>query len=290
MSFKSKAKQHQLNYFQNSENQSLFKKRLGRAQAHWLNEDSASKGRIFYSGYGIFDFAKNKRSVKNNTPEWYYDTLRSQHIPYNFFVPFLIEKELAIKVFNELLKLNIISIEEIKIEYPPRKLNTLGDNTSFDVFIDYTNNEGEKCFLGIEVKYTEGGYSPTNKEKSLLNKEDSIYRKVTSGSKLYFSKKPKFFENVSKNSYRQIWRNHILAYTFAKKYNYEEFKSITIFHEGNNHFSNAFKEYDIFLNDKGKKTLSSLTYSEFIKTLRKYHSSASQKKWIDYLENRYKIV
>ena len=161
------------------------------------------------------------------------------------------------------------------------------DRTSFDAFISYIiKGNNKKGMLGIEVKYTEGGYSPTKREKAQLEDEGSKYFDATNNSRLY---KNAFVERLKENSYRQIWRNHLLAYKIAEKYKFDEYKSVTIYHEGNTHFEKAFKDYQPFLTDEGKKTLADVTYSEFLKVLYEHIKTEQQKSWVKYLKERYDV-
>ena len=277
MNYKDKAKKLQLDYFAEN-NQSEIEKK-GRAQNHWLQEKYASEGMNFYSDYYIFENAKKSRGYKTDTPEWFMDTLRSQHIPFNIFIPFIEEKELCISVFNKLLNISISKIIDIKIEYPPAYQNPLNDKTSFDAFISYETKNGKGIF-GIEVKYTEGGYSLSETEKNHF----PVYRKFTEKSGLYKNSNE---EKLTVNKYRQIWRNHLLAYAYADKNNYNEFISLILYPKGNFHFVEAMKEYDAFINDKGKASLKGITYEVFIDTLIAKHNTNKQSKWIKYLIERY---
>jgi len=277
MNYKNQAKKLQLDYFTNY-NQSKIEKK-GRAQNHWLQEEYASKGMNFYSDYNIFENAKKSRGNKNDTPEWFMDTLRSQHIPFNIFIPFLEEKDLCVNVLNNLLNISITDIIDLKIEFPYAYQNPLNDKTSFDAFISYKTKNG-KGMLGIEVKYTEGGYSLSETEENHF----PVYRDFTEKSGLYINSDE---EKLTENRYRQIWRNHLLAYAYAEKNNYIEYISLTIYPKGNTHFVGAMKEYNEFLNKKGKATLKGITYEEFIETLIAKHNTAKQSKWIKYLIERY---
>jgi len=285
MNFKEKAHLHQLSFF-SEEDRKLSdseRKNPGRAQAHWLNNKATSEGKIFYDEYGIFQAAIDWRKGKTNTPEWFKDTLRSQHIPFNFFIPLVKEKELGIKVFGELFNIEITDFR-VEIEFPPKKLNPLGDNTSFDAFIEY-DYAGGKGIIGIETKYTEGGYSPTSKELELVNDPDSVYYKETRRSGLYLESS---YEELKKNSYRQIWRNHLLACVFGGGM-YRKFLSATFYPEGNSHFVKTIGKFMNFLTDDGKDTLVGITFEEYFNALQKYAVSRDQRNWIDYLLKRYLV-
>jgi hypothetical protein len=286
MSFKKDAQQHQLLYFPAEINQYLIEKRKGRAQQHWLSEEAAGNGNIFYSNYEIHEAARKGLTNKLDTPEWFYDTSRSQHIPFNFFIPLIEEKELAKKTLNNLLKAEIKNIENINIEFPPKSKNPLKDRTSFDVFVSFSYDENKKGMVGIEVKYTEGGYSPGETEKKYINDPDSVYYVVTRESGLYNKEK---IIRLKENAYRQIWRNHLLAYAFAKANNYDNFFSLTLYHDGNTHFRDAFRDYNAFLSEKGRETLVQATFSKFCETMLNEATSEKQKNWINYLLARYNI-
>lgn len=283
-SFKKKAKKQQLIFFKEN-NQSLIEKKVGRAQDHWLNDEAAKDGKTFHSGYEIFEAVKNHRGTKTDIPEWFYDTLRSQHIPFNFFIPLIIEKNLCVSVLNKLFQLNIAKISAIEFEYPLHKDNPLNDKTSFDAFISFTTTENTKGFIGFEIKYTEGGYSPTTKEKELAGTENSVYYKETAKSGLYNnSNEPLLIENT----YRQIWRNHLLASAFAKD-QYQQFFSVTIYPAGNTHFTDAIKVFETFLTETGKSTLKGITYETFFQALIDCSETEKQRDWVKYLVKRYLV-
>lgn len=281
MSFKKDATKNQSDFFDASERQVGKNPKEGRGQDHWLTSSSAKTGKNFYSEE-VFEAAKESRGNKTNTPEWFLDTLRSQHIPFNFFIPLDNDRLFAIKVLNELFNLKITKINCIKIEYPPHGLNPLKDRTSFDAFISYFENN-KKGFIGIEVKYTEGGYSPTTKELDLVNDENSLYYQKTD-SNLYYD-----VSSLKDNSYRQIWRNHILASEFKKQEKYDQFISATFYPAGNTHFTNAICMFQTFLTRNGRKTLTGITYEDFFETLLEYAETDKQRNWISYLITRYLV-
>jgi hypothetical protein len=292
--FKNLATKKQLNFFE-GKNQLQITNRIGRAQAHWLDPENAVNGLNFYNDieYKIFSEIP-KRDGKKIVPEWFMDTLRSQHIPYNFFIPFRSEHELSVKVLNQLLFINpevtpnekIKTIQLIAIEYPSAKDNPLKDRTSFDAFIEYTNENQEKGIIGIEVKYTEGGYSANKKEKESIKNDESVYDEISNLSGLYCCNNS---VELKKNENRQIWRNHLLAFSYAKERGIKHFKSVTLYPKGNQHFVKAFDQYQKYLTDYGKKTISGITYEKFFEALTKFANTDKQKNWNDYLKNRYLV-
>jgi len=85
--------------------------------------------------------------------------LSSQPLAFNIFLPLKWNKfELGNTVFKELFPfLNIKELIDIKMEYVPndeiKKITR--DDSCFDVFMKYKNNNDEIGGIGIEVKYTE---------------------------------------------------------------------------------------------------------------------------------------
>ena len=148
---------------------------------NYLTKEDGEQGKNFYDGFEVFD------AVRNRYPKYskglYSNMLRSEHIPFNMFVPLDKDKEYCRKVFADVLNIDIISINIIKIEYaPPGKQKYLNDNTSFDAYIEYTHSDGEKGAIGIEVKYTERAYSLKAKsaEETAIKTHDSLYYKIMS--------------------------------------------------------------------------------------------------------------
>lgn len=166
-----------------------------------LCESDARKGLNFYDDYNMFSLVKGAAKYSSRL---YSDMLRSEHIPWNMFIPFREEQELFIRVFNDLLKMDIASVDSIQIEYAPQpKENYLNDATAFDVFIELKLKSEDKVFLGIEIKYTEGAYPLIKgyKQEKTVNDLDSIYYRVTKESD---SIQKEYISLLKQDDYRQI--------------------------------------------------------------------------------------
>ncbi len=122
-------------------------------------EEDAQKGLIFYAGFDIFEAARQQfdPGVSDNKP-MYSNMLRSQHIPFNFFVPLAKNLVYARDVINFFVGGAISDINLIKIEHAPAPEIALHYRTSFDAYIGYEHVDGTEGILGIEVKYGEGAY------------------------------------------------------------------------------------------------------------------------------------
>jgi len=232
--------------------------------------------------------------------------LRSEHIPFNLFIPLKKDLEFCKRVFNEILGGEIINkIEKILIEHAPSpKENYLNDRTSFDAYIEYTHTDKSKGIIGIEVKYTEKEYPLVKFEKDKETgerkitkawqdvedfknkKEDSIYLNVTTACKLY---KEEHFMNLVENKYRQIWRNHLLAESIllVDKDEFKHAHSLIFYPKCNEHFAEAGEQYAEMLVDNKDSKFGVVTFENFIEKCRKHCPNNEFKNWIDYLQERY---
>lgn len=252
---------------------------------NYLIKEDAEKGANFYNGFDIFEAIKNYRGY--NKP-LYANMLRSEHIPFNLFVPLIQDKAFCKDIFNDFLDNSIQSIDHIEIEYaPPPASRYLNDKTSFDTYIEYTTTDEEKAILGIEVKYTEGAYllkKGSSEEKRILD-QNSTYYTVSRKSGLY---KDNAEVQLITDDYRQVWRNQLLGESILQvdKNEYKKFTSITIFPEANVHFVEISKGYLDLMNE-GEKHFISITYEDFIEFAYRYCPNEDYKNWIDYLKRRY---
>lgn len=254
-----------------------------------LTDEDGRKGLNFFNGFSVFE------EVKRRYPDFkkplYCDMLRSEHIPFNLFIPLKYNLDYCRDVFNEFLSKTIKNIYRIEIEHAPkRKENYLNDNTSFDAYFEYTHTDNSKGILGIEVKYTEHEYSlkKGSKEERFIKDKKSPYHTVTAASKLYKSGTIDF---LIKDRFRQVWRNQMLGESILLKDNnkFNHFTSLTFFPSDNTHFSEVSKEYVSFLKKKDN-IFCPVTFENYIELLNKYFTNTKYIEWIDYLSDRYIIT
>ncbi len=252
---------------------------------NYLKRADGEAGKNFYDGFGIFEAVKNYRKYNKSL---YSNMLRSEHIPFNLFIPFNYNKSLGVAVFNEILGNIIQSIDKIEIEFAPSpKENYLNDGTSFDAYIEYTHVDTSKGIIGIEVKYTEKEYKlkKGSKEARDIQDKSSKYYEVTKACRLY---KANSEELLITDKFRQIWRNHLLGESIllVDSDKFKHFTSLTIFPEGNEHFIHASRDYMELL-VINEKNFISVTYEEFFSLLEKHCVEEEYKDWILYLKKRY---
>ena len=255
---------------------------------NYLLKEDALKGLNFYKDFGIFDAVKQRYPKYNKG--LYSNMLRSEHIPFNLFIPLRSDPEYGVKVFNESMDGQIKSIDRIEIEYaPPNIERYLNDKTSFDCYIEYTHIDGSKGIIGIEVKFTEHEYKlkPDSTEEKRVKNKNSIYYRISNVCNLY---KPEAINLLPEDRFRQVWRNQLLGESILinDSDRFRHFTSITIFPEGNTHFRDVSKEYLSLLNTKEKKFIA-ITFEQFFDSCKRICPDDRYLNWINYLEDRYII-
>lgn len=286
ISFKEKAKRHQIRFRE----EILL---AGRGDFDtYLPDDDAVRGLIFYNGFDIVKSAKERYRDYGLKKACYANMLRSEHIPFNFFIPLANNFKYARDVINKFMGGIINEITVIKIEHAPDREHALKDNTSFDVYVQYLHVDGSKGVLGIEVKYTEHGY-PLKKgspEAIAIDNPNSRYNLITNKIGLY---RKEIIQSgvLKKNKFRQVWRNQLLGESMTRKNHpeseYVHFTSIILYPEGNDHFRDLIPVYTSFLTPGYETSFMGITYEEFIAAARELTTDPEYLRWIQYLEDRY---
>ena len=253
---------------------------------NYILPEDGKKGLNFYSGFGVFEAVKTR--YRNYSKPLYSNLLRSEHIPFNFFIPLAKDKEFCKKIFNDILSIDILSIDDIKVEHAPKpSIKYLKDSTSFDTYIEYTSTDKTKGIIGIEVKYTEREYiiSELSKEKRDVDDPNSLYYQRTNECGLF---RQEDIPKLKSDNFRQVWRNHLLGESILieDKDKFNHFTSITFFPEDNTHFVKVSKEY-INMLLKNDNNFIPITYERFFDLLKKHCPNENYRNWIDYLNLRY---
>ena len=255
---------------------------------NYLTKKDGEAGKNFYEGFGIFEAVKKYR--KYNKP-LYSNMLRSEHIPFNLFIPLNDNKTLGKEIFNEFFGGVIQTIDRIEIEFAPApKENYLNDGTSFDAYVEYTHIDNSKGIIGIEIKYTEKEYKLTkgSKQENDIKDKTSKYYSVTERCGLY---KPNSVEFLPTDNFRQVWRNHILGESIllVDSDKFKHFTSLTIFPKENKHFIQTSKDYiDLLVDNKNK--FIPLTYEDFFAVCNKHCVGNDYENWLNYLTKRYIVT
>lgn len=255
---------------------------------NYLERNDGEKGKNFYDGFGIFAAVKKYR--KYNKP-LYSNMLRSEHIPFNFFIPLNQDKVFCKNIFNEFFQNNIQTIDRILIEYAPKpKEHFLNDSTSFDTYIEYTRNDNSRGIIGIEVKYTEKEYkiNENSTQKKNVTDKNSLYYTVTNTCGFY---KATAIDILPTDKFRQVWRNHLLGESIllAESGKFIHFTSLTLFPGDNLHFIQTSNDYINLLKVNNNNFLP-LTYEAFFAVCNKHCPNDDFRNWIDYLSSRYIVA
>ncbi len=294
--FKRKARTHQSNFRAN-----ILKvpfdpmNKFGKYGAFLMPED-AKKGLNFCDGFRQEIMEKIKERYPKLTAVQhdglFANMLRSEHIPWNVFIPMTHDKKATAQVFNDILgSKEIDEVTDIRIEWAPERSKCLKDNTSFDTYIEYLH-EGKKCGIGIEVKYTEEGYPFGSVERlKVMEDEQSMYAQVTKSCGWFIpeiTNHPLRETPLCKNEYRQIWRNQLLGASMILKHLVEKFHSITLYPKGNPHFNEVLPKYEQFLTNLGRSTFCYITIEALIDLIEHHFPKTTEfQNWITYLKTRY---
>jgi hypothetical protein len=274
-----------------------------------LSKDDTEKGKNFYEDFDIIfkKWVKGKRLKTKDKKFNHKNMLRSEHIPFNMFVPLyesdgkvylkdvlnhILDKEIKdedMKKNKEIYEIEDLDSDFKMIEYaPPPPSEYLNDKTSFDVYIEYRNNRKEKCIIGIEIKYTEPCSDPEFGKKEYFKVTEGIYKDC-------FIKEKKY----EKQMYTQLWRNHILGVSILKKDGEDEskndkdkfkhFTSITIYPKGNEHFKTVREEYAEFLEKGHEYDCLFFTYEKLFDYIENELCKNDERyqKWIKWMRKRY---
>lgn len=207
------------------------------------------------------------------------DALCSAHAPFNLFGPLRrhLENGTATKVLNSIIGCKINDIISVSFEIPSkRKDNPLKDNTAFDAAISAINGSDD-VFIGVEVKFTEGPYGWTEKERKNMSNESGVYVKLTKTSKLINSDASQSLANCH---LKQMWRNMLLG----EAINADNFHYIHLYPKGNIYQSHVVAQFANLLTEAGFSSFHALTYESYIKLLDEFIPGSE---WQTYLKRRY---
>jgi len=289
------------------EKQLDFKKKLGLINngkfkgveyEHILSDEDALLGAMFYCYKDsivwneLQTWASEVKGKKINfSGTGLKNMLRSEHIPYNFFHP--LEKlrqtnPLKLIKFLHVLfddKIQIDEVKSIKIEYASdlSSKDLLNDKTSFDVYVEFTNNS-KLCGLGIEVKYTELSYPYGKSEKENLENKNSEYNKTAKKSGYFIEET---YSNLRSKELKQPWRNHLLGIKLVELNYLHQFYSIHFYPSGNTYQNKVSDDYLKCLKPEFANTFIPITFEKFIQTAEEVFETNTFQDWISYLKDRY---
>jgi hypothetical protein len=123
------------------------------------------------------------------------------------------------KLFSELMWIE--KVEYIDIEFIPTPISDYtNDRSAFDAMIITSDEKGKKGLIAIETKYTDLLGSNTSSKKN-----DEIKNELISSNRIFDDS---YSTQLKKSGYKQIDRNYLLTYAYAKKNNFKHFTNVII--------------------------------------------------------------
>jgi hypothetical protein len=286
-SFKDRAARHQEWFRQHF----LGIHRHGDKPTLLIGKDAAA-GANFYEGFPIFEGVKERypRSASNPLCT---NMLRSEHVPFNFFAPLKSDlgKPYVVGVIRRLIGVpSVDSVKRMEVEYaPPKAAEHLGDNTSFDVYVEAACIDGSRIGVGVEVKYTETSYryGDTEKKKMLDPRKESVYHRISRRSQLY---KEASLDCLPTKKFKQVWRNHLLGAAMLEKRMVNRFHSVLLYPKENDYQLGVVAGYSALLADEKVDTFRGVSYQDFFSFLEDCcPKQEPYTNWIQYLRTRYTL-
>jgi hypothetical protein len=196
----------------------------------------------YYDGLGVREALRGRYPFYSGKRDA--DMLRSEHIPFNLMAPLAKKPVLMQLILKEAFGLELRGPIEMRLEWAPSPaVKYLGDMTSFDVYIQGKDGDGESVGIGIEVKYTERGYRIGNSEAG-----ECLTETLPTGLR-HVSRSICWRRCVqlAQDDLRQIWRNHLLGLTMVRNKDIARFKSVILYPAGNKHFTHSLMKYQNLL-------------------------------------------
>jgi len=259
---------------------------------------AATEGKNFFPAPAVLEAVRSRfpaafaLNPSGRTGSLAADALRSAHIPFNLFAPlrdYLGTPHLA--RFGALLSSRpLATVSAIGFEFAdPRARKALRDNTSFDAFLlaqvaDTHKGRYPDIFLGVEVKYTEGPYSWTRKERQRMFARNDAYHRLTVSSGLFTVGGAL---ELRTRHLKQMWRNMLLGVATAAATD-GEFIYVHLYPNGNVYQAAACSKFAEHLTPKGREVFRPTTYEGFLDDASEV-LPADAFPWIEYLRRRYLV-
>lgn len=213
-------------------------------------------------------------------PRIWNNLLSSQPLCFNLFGELALDTELATMFFQDLFPSKVSKVSNIKFEYSPGRATHHCDHSAFDVFVEYDDLNGNKCFIGIEVKYAECLKEESSKKaRETFEKHKDAYTKLTTED--FF--KPNAIEELQFTPLCQIWRDHLLTLSTRKFYDDGFF--VFLYPRANKECAEGVKRYvkQLRTDNETETFFYPRHLEDFIRRLKSLHSV----EWTTELAERY---
>ncbi|HLK92772.1 MAG TPA: hypothetical protein VKZ18_22965 [Polyangia bacterium] len=258
-----------------------------RGYGNRLSAADAIAGKNFYRWPGMLAAVERRFGLSDT--KLTFDMLRSEHIPFNFFVP-LKEHPAMIALAREWCGVQVAEIISVEIEWAPApKARFLDDNTSFDAYVEYRAADGVRGAIGIEVKFTERAYPWGKTERRRMFDDQSRYLAVHRASGVYGAGG---LDLLRTPRFKQLWRNQLLGEAMLQcpELGLGHFTSVLLHPKDNAHFVEATREYERLLAPaRTSAVFRGVTFESFIERCREHVRTPEERGWSDYLAARYLV-
>jgi hypothetical protein len=220
----------------------------------------------------VFDKEKSKGKLYGK-PRIFSNLLSSQPLAFNLFAHLQQDLPLATKVLGHLTKGRCAEVTAIEFELSPGRGDEryTGDKSAFDVYVLFTGDNGEKGFIGIEVKYHES-----------LNDSPSDHKpRYNEIAKMMGCFAPEHLAKLKQKPLQQIWRDHLLAGAHEHVDGFDDGLFILLYPEANEACDKAAKDYGDCLTCH--QTYEAWTLEQFRDALVLFTSDA----WVNDFTTRY---
>ena len=247
-----------------------------------LRDEDARALLNYYPGLGVRSVLRARYPAYSRSRDA--NMLRSEHIPFNLFGPFVDSPELASSVVSGLARRTVRPPLVLRFEWAPSPRGSyLDDRTAFDVYIQGRGERDRIIGVGVEVKYTEQAYRIGKSEKKRVEDPASPYRRLTGAADDFATRDPGL---LAANDLRQIWRNHLLGLAMRSRGEINDFVSVVLYPEGNRHFREAVHRYREMLGPAHREGVQGWTHERFIEAI---NGEGEITEWRQYLASRYPV-
>lgn len=216
-------------------------------------------------------------------PRIWENLLSSQPLAFNLFGELHFDLKLATKFFKKMYPDRVAEVTNILFEYSPNRgdVNYTGDNSAFDVFIEYQNKDNKKGFIGIEVKYAENMSEDNEICQKIFKEHGTRYIEL---SQKYYLFKHDAINNLKHSPLQQVWRDHLLA--IATLIDYDQGFFVFLYPKDNSACERVVTDYKQYLIVDSPRCR---IIPEYLETYVDALLKCSNADWINEFKTRYLI-
>lgn len=206
-------------------------------------------------------------------PRIFNDLLSSQPLCFNLFGELRRDMALASAVFADLTGGRVSRVTRIRFEYSPGRGDPryTGDQSAFDVFVEFLTPAGGQGFIGIEVKYHE---AMTDKPSTHKTRYDAVADEM---GVFLEEKRP----HLRQAPLQQIWRDHLLTGSLRRREGFDDGFFAFAYPKENFRCESAIRTYRSCITSS--ESIMAWTLEDIVACMKRRASGS----WPDDVANRY---